>query len=114
LEIAVAELKGGQTSANNTLSRIDKRLAEAQQLPALALTAEQFELLHTVLKFDPELAYKGIGRQGDILPPDAKLFDYPSVVTDKIPALKGTQYTFDMKQQILIVSSADRRIIAVV
>jgi hypothetical protein len=113
LEGAVAELRGGQTAASGTLSRIEKRLAETQQPPLLALTAEQVELLHSALKFDPNLAYKGIGQPGALLP-DVKLYDYPSGVADKIPALKGTQYTFDMKEQILIVSTADRRIVAVV
>jgi hypothetical protein len=114
LENAVADLKGGQTTANGALSRIERRLAETQQAtPPLGLTADQIALLHQYLKLDPNLAYSGIGRQGDVLQ-DAKLYDYPSGVVDKIPALKGTQYTFDIKGQILIVSSADRRIVAVV
>ena len=113
LQGAVTTLGGGQSSANETLSRIEKRLTETQQPRLLALTAEQVELLHSALKFEPDLAYKGIGQPGAFLP-DTKLYDYPSGLADKIPELKDTQYTFDMKKQILIVSTVDRRIVAVV
>jgi len=113
LELAVEELGDGQTTAKGALSRIERRLAESQVVPALALTGDQIDFLHEALKFNPYQIYKGVGRTGDILP-YTTLYEYPSGVTDQISSLKGTRYTFDMKEQILIVSAADRGIIAVV
>jgi len=116
VEGAAIGLTAGQSDVSGSLSRIEKRIAELAPLPqspVLTLSSDDRMIIRTVLKFDPDQAYKGIGHLGDALP-DAKLFDYPDELLSKIPALKGTRYTFDAKGQLLIVSLAEQRVIAIV
>jgi hypothetical protein len=45
---------------------------------------------------------------------DAELSDFPEDLTEKFPQLKTLRYVFDMKDQILIASASDQRVVAVV
>jgi hypothetical protein len=116
IEGAVGELRGGQVAASGTLSRIESYIVAAlrgQNAPQLLISFDDAQTIRATLKFDPDQAYKGVGKLGDILA-DAKFFDFPSDLVSKFPQLKAMRYTFDAKGQILIASLPEQRIVAIV
>jgi hypothetical protein len=117
IETAIANMTSGQSSVSGALSRIENRLAElsrpAPQPQLLALSNEDRSMIREQLKFDPDVVYKGIGKLGEVVT-NAKLLDFPDELIQKIPALKGTRYTFDIKAEILILSMPEQRIVAIV
>ncbi len=117
IENVVATLPAGQSSAAATLSRIEGRLSAALQprgpAPQLLISSDDAKTIRSMLKFDPETAYKNAGRLGEILT-DAKLLEFPGDVVQRFPLLKSFRYTFDVKGQILIASLPEQRIVAIV
>jgi hypothetical protein len=124
LEATVAAL---QTSENRfasatagSLSRIEDRLAGATKgqstvtIPTLLISSEDAAAIRNAVKatFDQASAYKTIGKLGDIVS-DVKLLEFPEDLISKYPLLKSTRYAFDLKGELLIVSEADQRIVAV-
>ena len=101
-----------------TLARIEERIAAAARgqslTPILLLSYEDGLAIRNALKdtVDPAIVFNGIGKVGDVVS-GAKVAAFPENLINKYPLLKNMQYTFDLKNQLLIVD-ADRRIVAVV
>jgi len=113
---AVSELQGGQVAASGAFSRIESYIVAAlrgQNAPQLLISFDDAQTIRATLKFDPDQAYKGEGKLGDILA-DTKFFDFPSDLVSKFPQLKAMRYTFDAKGQILIASLPEKRVVAIV
>ena len=65
------------------------------------------------MNYDPETVYRGSAKLGDVLT-NAKLSDFPEGLTAKYPQLKTLRFVFDEKKQILIATSADQRVVAII
>jgi hypothetical protein len=110
IEGTLGEVKTGQGSVTGSLARIESAL---KGQPQLLISVNDAQTIRSALKFDPETAYKGVANLGDVLT-DAKLSDFPKDLIEKFPQLKTLRYVFDMKNQILIATAADQRVVAVV
>jgi hypothetical protein len=115
IEKMVAGIQAGQSTAAGSLSRIESLLALLPQGPApqLLISSEDAKTIRSMIKFNPETAYKNVGRLGEVLT-DAKLLDFPDDVVERFPLLRSLRYTFDVKGQILIASLREQRIVAIV
>jgi len=116
IEGTLGEVKTGQGSVTSSLARIESALKGQPQpapTPQLLISVNDAQTIPSALKFDPETAYKGVGNLGDVLT-DAKLSDFPKDLTEKFPQLKTLRYVFDTKNQILIATASDQRVVAVV
>jgi hypothetical protein len=106
------------TATSGSLARIEDHLAAATKgtitVPTLVFSvADAFEIRNALKgKFDPAVAYNAVGKVGDVVS-DAKLFDFPEDLISKYPLLKTMKYAFDIKSQVLIVSEAEQRVVAV-
>ncbi len=124
LEASVVTLQTTEnrfTSATaGSLSRIEDRLVGGTKvqptvvIPTLLVSYEDAAAIRNAVKgtFDQASTYKSIGKVGDIVK-DVKLLNFPEDLISKYPLLKSTQYAFDLKGELLIISEADQRIVAV-
>jgi hypothetical protein len=102
VEAALGDLKG---SVLSSLTRIESAIKTQSQVPQsttpvaqLLISLSDAEAIRSGLPtFDPDAAYKGIGRLGDVLT-DVKLNGFPEELIAKYPHLKPLRYVFDMKR----------------
>jgi hypothetical protein len=120
IEAALSEVKTGQGSVASSLARIESSIASARPptsqpilVPQLLMSVNDAGTIRSALKFDPDTAYKGVGKIGDVLT-DAKLSDFPKDLIEQFPQLKTLRYVFDAKNQILIATALDQRVIALI
>jgi hypothetical protein len=103
----------------DTLKRIETRLAVAPPNPGatiLSLNAAETDLLKTA--FLPVMAKWSNFVDARYTPGDPiktpDLQPIPDAVWQKVPAVKGLQFTFDEKRNLLLVSSQGTRVLAVI
>ena len=81
--------------------------------PLLLISSADAKTIRSLLRFEPGTAYKNVRRLGDVLI-DARLFDFPNAVVQRFPLLQSQRYTFDAAGQILIASSSEQRVVAII
>ena len=122
LETSFSDLRRAEdnfaAATAGSLARIEDRIAAAgrgQSAPILLISSDDARAIRNAVegKFDPTIAYPTQAKLGDIVS-NTKLFNFPENLISKYPLLRGTHYAFDVKNQLLIVSDSDQRIVAVV
>jgi hypothetical protein len=112
-------VEAGQGSVTGSLARIESALKgqppapQPTPVPGLLISVNDAQTIRSALKADPDTTYKSVGRLGDVLT-DAKLSEFPKELVEQFPQLRTLRYVFDVKNQILIATASDQRVIAVV
>ena len=114
IEAMLGDVKTGQGSVTNSLARIESTLkGSPQSAPELLISVNDAQVIRANVNYDPETVYKGSAKLGDVLT-NAKLSDFPEGLTAKYPQLKTLRFVFDEKKQILIATSADQQVVAII
>ena len=119
LQNDVSAIRKGQSSAVEMLTRLDDRLSAMTHTPpppvlALQINPAEAEFIRQYLKKVTGLKpiVKAGYKMGDIVPAH-QLLDFPSFLKTKLPNLENTKYTVDEKGSIIIASTAEGRVLAV-
>jgi len=125
IEKTLGQVEAGQGSVTGSLARIESNIESALRgppqppppqpilVPRLLISVNDAQIIRSALKADPNTTYKAVGKIGDVLT-DAKLSDFPKELVEQFPQLRTLQYVFDVKNQILIASASDQRVVAIV
>ena len=120
----IARLRGDVAALSERLSRIEKgtvQLGTAPPVPdraatrssptapvALSLTFDEMSVVRTVIRLPPPPAGATPSIAiGDAVP-EPRLMPMPEAIVDKLPKLRGTRFTTDRNQAIVIVGRGNR------
>ena len=120
----IAKLRNDLAAAGERISRIERSITQArpamaperpaQLLPPhpvaapLSLNQEDIAVIRAFIKLPPADARTTASISVGDLVPEARLLQMPESITEKLPKLRGTRFTVDRNQAIVIVGSANR------